>query len=153
LRKTSEDLTLDDMREILGVPTGALTRWFDFRRFALDAAIAEINDLAGFRAAYQPIKRGRKVAGVRLVWGRKAGDKLIEANKVLERHRTGRTARRDDKVEAQLHKNTPHCVTASPALLQPHRMMKQPLRNRLNGTKWYPHEILNRTSRNKNLKI
>lgn len=137
------------MREILGVPTGALARWFDFRRFALDAAIAKINHLAGFRAAYQPIKRGRKVAGVRLVWGRKAGDKLIEANKELERHRTGRTARRDDKVEA-IHKNMPHCVTASPVLLQPLRMMKQPLRNRLNGTKRNPHEILNRTSRNQN---
>ena len=115
LRKTSEDLTLDDMREILGVPTGALTRWFDFRRFALDAAIAEINHLAGFRAAYQPIKRGRKVAGVRLVWGRKAGDELIEANKELERHRTGRTARRDDKVEeiAQEHAALRHSLAST----------------------------------------
>jgi hypothetical protein len=100
LRKTSDDFTIEDLREILGVPSGALTRWFDFRRFALDSAIAEINHLAGFRAGYIPIKRGRKVAGVRLTWGRKEGDELVEASKELERHRTGRTARRDDKVEA-----------------------------------------------------
>lgn len=100
LRKTSEDLTIDDMREILGVPTGALTRWQDFSRFALDKAVSEINHLAGFRAGYIPIKRGRKIAGLRLSWGRKDGGELIEAHKELERHRTGRTARRDNKVEA-----------------------------------------------------
>ena len=100
LRKTSEDVTVDDMREILGVPTGALTRWQDFSRFALDKAVSEINHLAGFRAGYIPTKRGRKIAGLRLTWGRKAGEELIEASKELERHRTGRTARRDDKVEA-----------------------------------------------------
>jgi hypothetical protein len=99
LRKTSEELTIDDMREVLGVPLGALSRWQDFRRFALDKAVAEINHLAGFRAAYQPIKHGRKIAGIKLAWGRKAGDELIEAAKELERHRSGRTARRDGKVE------------------------------------------------------
>jgi plasmid replication initiation protein len=100
LRKTSEDLTIEDMREILGVSTGALTRWQDFSRFALDKAVAEINHLAGFRAGYIPIKRGRKIEGIRLTWGRKAGEELVEAHKELERHRTGRIARRDDKVEA-----------------------------------------------------
>lgn len=100
LRKTSEDLTIDDMREILGVPMGALTRWQDFSRFALDKAVNEINHLAGFKAGYIPTKRGRKIAGLRLAWGRKAGEELIEAHKELERHRMGRTARRDDKVEA-----------------------------------------------------
>jgi len=115
LRKTSEDLTIDDMREILGVPTGTLTRWFDFRRFALDNAIAEINHLAGFRSGYIPIKRGRKVAGLRLSWGRKAGEELIDAAKELERHRTGRTARRQGKVEevAQEHAALRHSLAST----------------------------------------
>lgn len=99
LRKTSEELTIGDMREILGVPDGTLTRWQDFRRFALDTAIAEINHLAGFRAAYQPIKHGRKIAAITLAWGRKDGGELVEAAKELERHRKGRTARRSGKVE------------------------------------------------------
>jgi plasmid replication initiation protein len=100
LRKTSEDITIEDIREILGVPSGALPRWQDLKRRALEPAIAEINHLAGFRAGYIPTKRGRKMAGLRLAWGRKDGDELVEAHRELERHRTGRTARRDDKVEA-----------------------------------------------------
>ncbi len=71
LRKVSEDIALDDLRALLGVPNGALTRWFDMRRFVLDRAIAEINHLAGFHAAYEPIKRGRRIVGVRLAWGLK----------------------------------------------------------------------------------
>jgi plasmid replication initiation protein len=115
LHKTGDDFTIDDLREILGVPIGALTRWFDFRRFALDAAVAEINHLAGFRAGYIPIKRGRKIAGIRLTWGRKAGEELVEAHKELERHRTGRTARRDDKVEtiAQEHAALRHSLAST----------------------------------------
>jgi plasmid replication initiation protein len=115
LRKTGEDLTIDDMREILGVPSGALPRWQDLKRRALEPAIAEINHLAGFRAGYIPIKRGRKTAGVRLTWGRKAGDELVEAAKELERHKTGRTARRDDKVEAiaQEHATLRHSLAST----------------------------------------
>jgi hypothetical protein len=120
LRKTSEDLALDDIREILGVPSGALTRWQDFRRFALETAVAEINHLAGFRAGYIPIKHGRKIATVRLSWGRKAGDELVEAHKELERHRTGRTARRDGKVDdiaqehAALRRSLASTIAAAP---------------------------------------
>jgi plasmid replication initiation protein len=115
LRKTSEDITVEDMREILGVPSGALPRWQDLKRRALEPAIAEINHLAGFRAGYIPSKRGRKVAGIKLAWGRKAGDELIEAAKELERHRTGRTARRDDKVEviAQEHAALRHSLASA----------------------------------------
>jgi hypothetical protein len=99
LRKVSEEVSLDDMRAMLGVPAGALTRWFDMRRFVLDRAIAEINHLAGFHAAYEPIKRGRRVVGVRLTWGLKAPADLVKAQKELDRPRVGRTARRAGLVE------------------------------------------------------
>jgi len=71
LRKVSEELSLDDLREMLGVPVNALPRWQDVKRRALDPAVAEINQLAGFHAAHTPIKRGRRVVGVRLAWGLK----------------------------------------------------------------------------------
>ena len=100
LRKTSDDFDLDDLRDVFGLPSSKLARWQDFRRFALDPAIAEINHLAGFRAGYAPLKRGRKITGVRLTWGLKGGDELVEAHRELERPRTGRTARREGKVEA-----------------------------------------------------
>jgi hypothetical protein len=99
LRKVSEDIALDDLRALLGVPNGALTRWFDMRRFVLDRAIAEINHLAGFCAAYEPIKRGRRIVGVRLAWGLKAPADLAKAQRELDRPRVGRTARRAGLVE------------------------------------------------------
>jgi len=100
LRKTSEDFDLDDLRDVFGLPDDRLPRWQDFKRRALDPAIAEINHLAGFRAGYIPIKRGRRITRVRLTWGLKAVDELVEAHKELERPRTGRTARREGKVES-----------------------------------------------------
>ena len=50
LRKVSEDIALDDLRALLGVPDKTMVRWQDLRRFVLDRAIAEINHLAGFCA-------------------------------------------------------------------------------------------------------
>lgn len=69
------------------------------KRRAFDTAIAEISHLAGFTAAYMPLKRGRRVVGVRLAWGHKVADDLIETQRELDRPRVGRIARRDDLVE------------------------------------------------------
>ena len=98
-RQISEELSLEELRDILAVPDGSLRRWQDLRRFAIDRAIAEINQLAGFTTAYQPVKRGRRVVGVRLAWGHKAPDDLVETQRELDRPRVGRTARRDGLVE------------------------------------------------------
>lgn len=98
-RQVSEDVSLDELRAMLGVPDGSLRRWQDLRRFAIDRAIAEINQLAGFTAAYVPIKRGRRVVGIRLAWGHKANDDLVETQRELDRPRVGRNARRDGLVE------------------------------------------------------
>lgn len=98
-RQVSEDVSIDDLRALLGVPDGSLRRWQDLRRFAIDRAVAEINQLAGFTAAYVPLKRGRRVVGVRLAWGHKAIDDLVETQLELDRPRIGRTARRDRLVE------------------------------------------------------
>jgi hypothetical protein len=99
LRKVSEDMSLDDLREMLGVPINALPRWQDVKRRALDPAMAEINHVAGFHAAYEPIKRGRRIVGVRLAWGLKDRAELVKAQRELDRPRVGRTARRDGVVE------------------------------------------------------
>jgi hypothetical protein len=98
-RQVSEDVSLEDLREILGIAQNILPRWQDVKRRALDPAIAEISHLAGFTAMYTPLKRGRRVVGVRLAWGHKAARDLIETQKELDRPRVGRTARRDGVVE------------------------------------------------------
>ena len=66
LRKVSEDIALDDLRALLGVPNGALTRWFDMRRFVLDRAIAEINHLAAFLNVSEWLLRGHSSHFTRL---------------------------------------------------------------------------------------
>jgi len=99
LRKVSEDMSLDDLRDMLGVPINALPRWQDVKRRALDPAMAEINHVAGFHAAYEPIKRGRRIVGVRLAWGLKDRAELVKAQRELDRPRVGRTARRAGLVE------------------------------------------------------
>lgn len=100
LRKVSEPIALEDLRELLGVPTGKLRRWQDIKRKAIEPAMAEVNHLTGLIAAYSPIKQGRKVTGIRLTWGTKGGDDLINAIKELDRPKVGRKARRDGTVEA-----------------------------------------------------
>ena len=99
LRKVTEEVTLDDLRDLMGIPENTFSRWQDMRRFVLDRAIAEISHLAGFNAAYQPIKKGKRIAGVRLIWGLKDRAGLVEAQKELDRPRVGRTARREGLVE------------------------------------------------------
>jgi hypothetical protein len=99
LRKVSEDIALDDLRALLGLSGDTMSRWQDMRRFVLDRAIAEINHLAGFHAAYEPIKRGRAIVGVRLAWGLKDRAELVKTQKDLERPRIGRNARRAGLVE------------------------------------------------------
>lgn len=131
MRTTGEDIDLDDLRDLLGVPAGKLTRWADFRRFALAPAISEVDHLAGFHASYTPIKRGRRITGVRLTWGRKDQDALIATSRELDRPRVGRTARRQGHVEtiAQERQRLADSLAAA---------TPQPLRNRSDDTPCNP---------------
>ena len=99
LRKTAEDVSLEDLRDLLGVPAGKLNSWQGLKFRALEPALAEINQLAGFRAEYMPLKQGRRVAGVRIAWSLKDRAELVKAQKELDRPRVGRKARRAGLVE------------------------------------------------------
>lgn len=98
-RQTSEAFTVDELRELLGVPVGKLADWKSLRRRALEPALAEINQLAGFHAGFVPVTRGRRVIGVRLAWGLKDRDARAAALKELERPKVGRKMRREGRVE------------------------------------------------------
>lgn len=92
--QVSQEFRLDDLRQLLGVPAGKLLRWADLRSKVLEPALAEVNHLSGFGAGFAPIKRGRTVAGVTLVWWRKPEADRIEAMKELDRPKEGRKGRR-----------------------------------------------------------
>lgn len=97
--KTSEIFPLEDLRSRLGVPPGKLARWQDVKSYALEPAIAEVNQLAGFTVDYETIKRGRAVSAVKLTWATKAGPERKAAKRELDASKVGRSARRAGTVE------------------------------------------------------
>jgi hypothetical protein len=92
--QATQDFRLDDLRELLGVPSGKLSRWADLRSKVLEPALTEVNQLSGFGVGYTPLKLGRVVVGVTLVWWRKSEADRIAALKELDRPKIGRKARR-----------------------------------------------------------
>ena len=97
--QTSETFDMEILRARLGVPVGKMHEWFDLRRFVLEPAIAEVNQLAGFKMSYEVIKRGRSVSAVKLLWGEKSGPERAATKRELEVSRVGRKARRTATVE------------------------------------------------------
>lgn len=96
---TSERFSIEALRSRLGVTPGKFVRWPDLRRFVLEAAIAEVNQLAGFTVGYKPVKKGRAVAAVELSWERKPGHALAETKRELDSSKVGRKARREGTAE------------------------------------------------------
>lgn len=108
--KTHEVFDIETLRTRLGVPIGKLGRWQDVKAQALEPAIAEVNQLAGFKLSYEPIKKGRSVAAVKLSWGEKSAPERKATKRELDSPKVGRKARRAGTVET---------VTEAPATLPP----------------------------------
>ncbi len=94
-----ETFSLEDFRELIGVPKGKLTTFGNLNQYAIKPALNEINALSAFGVNLLPVKNGRKVTGVRIGWYLKGVDGQKEAFAELNRPRLGRSARLKDKVE------------------------------------------------------
>ena len=97
--KSSERLSIDEIKERFGVPSDQMNRWVHLKQRVLDKAIPEVNQLSGFKVTYEPFKKGRSVAGIILSW--EVSDALgrAKAKQELDRHSAGRKARRNDTEE------------------------------------------------------
>jgi plasmid replication initiation protein len=93
LRLCVEEFTLAEFRDLLRVPDGKLERFPDLHRYAIKPALLEVNGLADFQVHLMPRKRGKKVVGIILSWGRKDQAGRGEAWAERERPRVGRKAR------------------------------------------------------------
>lgn len=91
--------SVKDLREMLGVPSGKMVAWSDLRRFALEAAKAEIDHLAPFTVHWTEQRRGRAVVAIEIRFEPKSLDARANAAAELERSRVGRKARRQGTVE------------------------------------------------------
>ncbi|WP_288959692.1 replication initiation protein [uncultured Sulfitobacter sp.] len=88
-----ERFTVEELRARLGVQTGKLSTWGNFRKFALDTAIDEVNQSSRFRVSFRITKRERrKTAEVELAWEVK--EVLEDAKKEQEAHSIARKGRR-----------------------------------------------------------
>ena len=95
----NEVFELGELRELLGVKADELTTFGNFNAWCLKPAVKEVNGLAEFSVAFKPVKVGRKVTAVQLAWWRKSEDEVRTAFAEVQRHRSGRRARLDGKVE------------------------------------------------------
>lgn len=101
LHKSSEEMSLDMLRQWFGVERGKLDRWPDLKRKAIQPALEEVNGLAPYEVSIEPISRGRKVDRVRVTWSKKAPFSPAEQSAAQEanRHSAGRRARLTGTVE------------------------------------------------------
>ncbi len=105
LRKSSEQISLEDLRALLGVSSGKLTRPPDFLRRVVNPAVEEVNGLSDFRVEIFPVRRGGplrgKLVGFELRWEKKTNQEWRSALDELMRSKVGRRARlqgTEDKV-------------------------------------------------------
>lgn len=96
-RMCAKTFTVPELRALLGVPEGKLSRFANLKKDALSPAIAEINQLSRMTLTATPNKIGRTVASVTIDWQVK--DDPTPAKRELQGHSAGRKARRDGTVE------------------------------------------------------
>ncbi|MBU1212460.1 MAG: replication initiation protein [Alphaproteobacteria bacterium] len=99
LRKQADTFAIPDLKGLLGVPKGKLSRFADFNAQCLKVAVGEVNQLTDFEVAIGLKKRGRIVETITLTWMKKCPEARIEAANERQRSRIGRIARRKATVE------------------------------------------------------
>ena len=100
--KCTDTYTLDELREILGVPDGKLKARGSLNQKALFPAIKEINAMASFTVTVWPVKTGRKITDVKIGWAPKDVEGLKAAYREVHSTRVGRRARIRGEVEEYL---------------------------------------------------
>lgn len=87
--------TIDQLRDLFGVPAGRLRRWADVRRVVVEPAIAEVNQLTPFVATWEPVTHGLLVIGVQIRFWPKNDAGRTAAIKEVGASRVGRRVRRE----------------------------------------------------------
>lgn len=97
--KTSHDYTLDEFRELLGVPPGRYKTFGELNKHVIKPTVTEVNAIAPFELSVLPVKQGKKVAKIKVGWRQKDSEALQEAWREVERSKVGRRARLAGTVE------------------------------------------------------
>lgn len=92
-KKTFQDLSLEEFREMLGVETGKYAAFGALNKHVLKPVLMEINALAPFHLSVLPVKAGKKVTRLRVSWWNKNRDEMDAAWRELHQPKIGRRAR------------------------------------------------------------
>lgn len=87
------------LRAALGIPPEVYTDFAQLRRKVLEKAKAEIDQLAHFRVEWRETRQGRTVTELEFRFEPKGPPAVIETVNELDRHASGRKARREGTVE------------------------------------------------------
>lgn len=92
-RKTFQDLTLQEFRELMGVEDRKYSAFGALNKHVIKHVVMELNALAGFSVTIVPIKTGKKVTHIRIGWWQKNKEELDAAWREVHRSKVGRKAR------------------------------------------------------------
>ena len=107
MRRFTENLTMEDLRNILGVEEGKLSLYRNLNLRAIQPALIEVNAQSPYTCSIVPVKKGRKVVSFIMGWETKSEEQLKAAYQEMQRHSAGRKARTSGTTE---HVNTPEDV-------------------------------------------
>ena len=91
--KKSQEYTLEEFRDLLGVPPGKYKTFGELNKHVVKPAIAEVNALASFGIVVMPVKQGKKVKSVTVGWWNKAAGELKESFEELQKTKFDRRVR------------------------------------------------------------
>lgn len=112
LDRSVRTLSVEDFRDMLGVPPGAYVRGGDFERKVIEPAVLEVNGLSDMGVSIHMERRHSRapIHSITIAWWKKEGDEFRAAMDERNRSKSGRMARLRGKVE----KNVP----AEPMLIE-----------------------------------
>ena len=97
--KISQDYSLEEFRELMGVPPGRYKTFGELNKHVIKPAVEEVNALAGFGISILPVKQGKRVVQIKVGWWAKDNSQLGQAYDELQRSKVGRRARISGNVE------------------------------------------------------
>jgi hypothetical protein len=92
-RKSYQDLSLEEFRELLGVEDGKYPAFGALNKHVIKQTVLEVNALASFSVTIVPVKSGKKVTHIRVGWWQKEKEELDAAWREVHRSKIGRKAR------------------------------------------------------------
>ncbi|PYG24701.1 replication initiation protein [Pelagimonas varians] len=91
--KMTEELDVQDLRDLLGVEDGKLSTHHNLRTKALEPALTEVNAITPYQVTILPKKKGRKVLGFVMGWSVKDISGMKKAYAELQQPKVGRKSR------------------------------------------------------------